>query len=158
MINSLDIVTIKAILVALAQQSSPLKADIQKQINELGEDLIENLNELQTLFFADPDLAKPFGVVIEQLAPSGQRNKSLDVTPTPNAQAEQQNPENRLIENVAQLRHPTNLENLLSELQKSDYSNLCEMTTTILQSKDSVKTAHENLSRCLSSYPLGKTN
>lgn len=156
MINSLDIVTIKAILVALARQSSPLSSDIQKQLNELGENLIENLNELHDLFSADPDLAEPYDVVIEKLAPSGERNKGLDFPP--DAQAEKQNTENFLIDNTTQLRRLTNLEKLLSTVQKIDNDNLYKISTTTLKADDSVKDAQDNLSRYLSSYPLGKAN
>jgi hypothetical protein len=119
----------------------------------LSENLLANLVKLDAIARQSSVLSAVYKSARQYFDAPSERNKGQDFPP--DAQAEKQNTENLLIENIAQLRHPTNLKNLLSELQKRDHSNLCEMMTTILESEDSVKTAQEDLSRYLSSYPLG---
>jgi hypothetical protein len=148
-----EAVTLKAFLVALTTQSEPLTPDLQNQLHLLSENLLANLVKLDAIARQSSVLSAIYKSARQYFDAPSERNKGLDFPP--DAQAEKQNTENLLIENIAQLRHPTNLKNLLSELQKRDHSNLCEMMTTILESEDSVKTAQEDLSRYLSSYPLG---
>jgi hypothetical protein len=150
--KDLEAVTLKAFLVALTTQSEPLTPDLQNQLQLLSENLLANLVKLDAIARQSSVLSAIYKSARQYLDAPSERNKGLDFPP--DAQAEKQNTENLLIENIAQLRHPTNLEKLLSGVQKIDHYNLREMTTTTLK----VKMAQENLLRYLSSHPLGNTN
>jgi hypothetical protein len=151
-----EAVTLKAFLVALSVQSEPLTPDLQNQLHLLSENLLANLVKLDAIARQSSDLSAIYKSARQYFDAPSERNKGLDFPP--DAQAEKQNTENLLIDNITQLRRPTNLEKLLSTVQKIDNDNLCKISTTILKADDSVKEAQDNLSCYLSSYPLGKAN
>ena len=151
-----EAVTLKAFLVALTTQTNPLSPDLQNQLNLLSENLLANLVKLDAIARQSSALSAIYKSARQYFDAPSERNKGLDFPP--DAQAEKQNTENLLIENIAQLRHPTNLEKLLSTVQKIDSDHLCKISTTTLKADNSVKEAQDNFSRYLSSYPLGKAN
>jgi hypothetical protein len=151
-----EAVTLKAFLVALTTQSEPLPPDLQNQLHLLSENLLANLVKLDAIARQSSVLSAIYKSARQYFDAPSERSKGLDFPP--DAQAEKQNTENFLIDNTTQLRRLTNLEKLLSTVQKIDNDNLCKISTTTLKADDSVKEAQDNLSRYLSSYPLGKAN
>lgn len=136
MIDHFDIVTIKAVLVALAQQSAPLTSDIQKQLNELGENLIENLNELDALFSADPNLAEPYRIVIKRLVRVNERKGALNLVNDP---PEFSNTNSFLIDNMTEYSQSTNLEKILEKLRELDTEKILQIAQEATAAEDSVE-------------------
>lgn len=132
-------VTLKAFLAALANQSAPLAADLQKRLNKIETNHDQYITELDEIARQNLDLKEPYKAARKLLDPSQERNKGLDFTPNPSA--ERQNPESGAIDNTSQLHISTPLEVFLQKIEETDDENLSKITTSVLGSPNSVKAA-----------------
>jgi len=138
-IQDQEAVTLKAFLAALATQSTPLAAEIQTKLNQYSANHDQHITDLDAIARQNPDLREPYLTARKLLDAFPERNRGLDFTPNPSA--EKQNPESGAIDNTSQLHSSTPLEALLQELEKTDDKNLSKITTSVLESANSVEAA-----------------
>jgi len=145
-----EAVTFKAFLFALAQQTSPLAADLQDRLNQIGKSLNENINNLDAIARQNPRLSQPYKTARQWLDAPQERNKGRSFKP--NAAGVKDNSESLAIENIIQLQDKTQLENLLhlQKLKKMTNLALEESAESILESSNSVQAAYE----FLTNFPL----
>jgi hypothetical protein len=134
-----EAVTLKAFLAALANQSDPLAAEIQTQLNQIGANYEQHITDLDLIASQNPDLSEPYKTARKLLDSPQERNKGLDITP--NASGEKQNPESGAIDNTSQLHSSTPLNELLQKLEKTDDKDLSKITKSVLESANSVEAA-----------------
>ena len=145
-----EAVTLKAFLAALANQSTPLAAEVQTQLNQIGANHDQHITELDAIARQNPDLKEPYKAARKLLDSPQERNKGRASSPDPTI--EKQNLENTQLENISQLRESTSLENLVQKLEKVDDQKLSEITTSILESANSVTSAQNTLPQFLDLY------
>lgn len=134
-----EAVTLKAFLAALANQSAPLTAVIQAQLNQIGANYEQHITDIDAIARQNPDLSEPYKTARKWLDSPQERNKGLDFTP--NASAEKQNPESGAIDNTSQLHSSTPLNELLQKLEKTDDQDLSKIAISVLESANSVEAA-----------------
>jgi hypothetical protein len=134
-----EAVTLKAFLAALANQFAPLTAEIQTQLNQIGANYEQHITDLDAIARQDLALKEPYKTARKWLDSPQERNKGLDFTP--NASAEEQNPESGAIDNTSQLHSSTPLDTLLQKLDNTDDKNLSKITKSVLESANSVEAA-----------------
>lgn len=134
-----EAVTLKAFLAALANQSAPLPAEIQTQLNQISANHDQHIAQLDAIARQNPDLKEPYLTARRWLDSPQERNKGLDITP--NASVEKQNPESGVIDNTSQLLSSTPLDTLLQKLEKTDDKDLSKITKSVLESANSVEAA-----------------
>jgi hypothetical protein len=134
-----EAVTLKAFLAALANQSAPLTAEIQTQLNQIGANYERHIAQLDVIARQNTDLNEPYKTARKWLDSPQERNKGLDFTP--NASAAKQNPESGAIDNTSQLHSSTPLNELLQKLEKTDDQDLSKIAISVLESANSVEAA-----------------
>jgi hypothetical protein len=134
-----EAVTLKAFLAALANQSAPLTAEIQTQLNQISANHDQHIAQLDAIARQNPDLKEPYLTARRLLDSPQERNKGTRVKP--NAIDELQNPESLTLDNISHFRDETPLESHVKQLNKTDDQTLSKVTTSILESANSVEAA-----------------
>ncbi|WP_103668559.1 hypothetical protein [Pseudanabaena sp. BC1403] len=134
-----EAVTLKAFLAALANQSAPLPAEIQTQLNQSSANHDQHIAQLDAIARQNPDLKEPYLTARKLLDSPQERNKGTRVKP--NAVDELQNPESLTLDNISHFRDETPLESYVKQLIKTDDQTLSKVTTSILESANSVEAA-----------------
>ena len=134
-----EAVTLKAFLAALANQSAPLAAEIQDQLNQISTNYDQHIAQLDAIARKDTALKESYLTARKLLDSPQERNKGLDFTP--NTSAEKQNPESGVIDNTSQLHSSTSLDVLLQKLEKTDDRDLSKIAISVLESANSVEAA-----------------
>jgi hypothetical protein len=126
-----EAVTLKAFLAALANQSVPLPAEIQKRLNEIDTNHDRYITDLDELARQNPDLKKPYKTARDLLDSPQERNKGVP----PNSEYEKRTSSSELT-NIASLKNETDLETLLQKLEKVEDKALVEIVPSVLKSSN----------------------